>query len=214
MDRNALLSQVLGNFGGASANMGQQIALSQVTKDLGYTPSQVALAMQQSANAVNSSLGIQPTLGNNAQTTSATLKGFPITQPFGNINPSVEKFSKGVNTGVDIGVPQNTPVALPQGKWQVVSAFNGAKNGYIGDNENSGYGNSVLVKNVDTGETLRFSHLSQLNIPSEIMTGGQVVGLSGRTGNTTGPHLDVEYKNANGQLGDFLQTQYAKEVGL
>ncbi len=214
MDRQALLDQVAQNFGGQNANQGQQIAFNQVGQDLGFSPTQVALelAKQQSADAVNSSLGISggmdssPTAG-----ASASLQNYPITQPYGN-KSGVEVFSHGVNTGVDIGLPKNTPVALPTGKWKVVSAFNGAKSGYIGDNENSGYGNSVLVKNVDTGETLRFSHLSQLNIPSDNLSGGQVIGLSGQTGNTTGPHLDVEYKNANGQLGDFLQTPYAQSI--
>lgn len=206
-----IFNQVYNLLGGQNMNQGQQMALSQVSSDLGLSPVQIAteLAKQQSADTINNSLGIAPTSNQ-----SAYLKGFPITQQFGVVNPQTEVFSKGINTGVDIGVPKNTPVSLPNGKWQVVSAFNGAKGGYIGDNENQGYGNSVVVKNVDTGETLRFSHLSQLNIPSDTLQGGQVIGLSGATGNVTGPHLDVEYHNSKGQLQDFLSTPYAKEVGL
>lgn len=214
MDRNALLNQVINNFGGNQANQGQQIALTQVTGDLGYNPQQVALAMAQrnSADAVNQSLDFSdsPISGR-----SGNLKGFPVTQPYGNVNPSVEKFSRGgINTGVDIGVPKNTPVSLPKGQWKVVKAFNGARTGYVGDNENSGYGNSVLVQNLDTGEQIRFSHLNQLNIPSEVMNGGQVIGLSGATGNVTGPHLDIEYKDSKGKLSDFLQSPYADQLGL
>lgn len=213
MDRNALLNQVLGNFGGADMNPGQQIAVNKVTGDLGYTPNEVALAIsrQNSADAVNQSLTGFDMGGDLGK--GGSLKGFPITQAFGN-KSGVEVFSHGINTGVDIGVPKNTPIALPKGKWKVISAFNGAKNGFVGDNENSGYGNSVYVQNVDTGEKLRFSHLNQVHIPSDTLEGGQVIGLSGATGNTTGPHLDLEYRDSNGRLGDFLQTPYASQIGL
>ncbi len=212
--------QVYNAFGGQNMSAGQQVGFGQVTQDLGLSPVQVALEMAKktSADAVNSSLESVPDFsspisGQSAKLQPKSLKGYPITQQFGN-KSGVEVFSHGVNTGVDIGVPKNTPIALPEGTWKVVSAFSGAKNGYVGDNENSGYGNSVLVRNIDTGETLRFSHLNSVNLPSDTLKGGDVIGLSGRTGNTTGNHLDLEYKNSNGQLGDFLQTNYAKSLGL
>lgn len=215
-NRQALLDQTLSSFGGQSPNAGQQVAFNQVAGDLGYSPTDIALELskQQSADSVNSSLGID-SFGSDSsvKSPSATLKGYPITQAFGN-KSNVEVFSKGVNSGVDIGVPKNTPVFLPSGNWKVLSAFNGAKSGYVGDNENSGYGNSVYVQNVDTGEKLRFSHLNTVNVPSSVMQGGQAVGLSGATGNVTGPHLDLEYYTPTGQLANFLNTSYAKEIGL
>ena len=62
--------------------------------------------------------------------------------------------------GIDIGVNEGTPVHLPQGNWKVESVYNNARGkGYIGNGENSGYGNSVLARNLDTGEAYRFSHL-------------------------------------------------------
>jgi murein DD-endopeptidase MepM/ murein hydrolase activator NlpD len=201
------------NLGGDNMNQGQQMAFNEAAKTIGVDPVQIALELskQQSANAVNSSLGIST---DSSIHNPSSLKGYPITQQFGNYNPGIERFSNGVNSGVDIGVPANTPIFLPNGNWKVLSAFNGAKSGYIGDNENSGYGNSVYVQNVDTGEKLRFSHLNSINVPSDIMTGGQAVGLSGRTGNTSGNHLDLEYYNKTGQLADFLNTSYANSLGL
>lgn len=134
----------------------------------------------------------------------------PVTQAYGNSNPNVEVFSHGVNTGADFGVSLGTPVNLPSGNWKVVDSFDQAKNGYIGDNENKGYGNSILVKNIETGETLRFSHLSQVGVKlGDILTGGHI-GQTGDTGNASGPHLDVEYKNSQGNLGDVLQSPYGK----
>lgn len=138
-----------------------------------------------------------------------------ITQGFGNVNPAVERFSGGVNYGTDIGVPEGTTVTLPQGKWQIVDAFNGAKgSGYIGNGENKGYGNSVLARNQQTGEQLRFSHLSQVGVkPGQTIDGGTVIGKTGATGNVTGPHLDLEYYNQSGKLADVMQSLYRQFLG-
>lgn len=134
----------------------------------------------------------------------------PVTQPYGNYNPSVEVFSGGRNTGADFGTKIGTPVTLPAGQWRVVDAFDKAQRGYIGDNEDSGYGNSVVVQNAKTGDKLRFSHLSQVDVqPGQTVTGG-TIGRTGATGNVTGPHLDLEYTNPNGQMGDVLQSPYKR----
>lgn len=130
-----------------------------------------------------------------------------VTQVFGNRNPAIEIFSKGINTGTDFAVAKGTPVSLPPGNWQVIKSFSGAKEGARG--ANSGYGNSILAKNTDTGETIRFSHLSRVNVkPGQAVRGGMVVGLSGNTGNSTGPHLDVEYRDKSGKLADILRSRY------
>ncbi len=127
---------------------------------------------------------------------------FGVTQPYGNVNPGVEVFSKGVNYGTDFGTKVGTPINLPQGNWRVLETYSGAKNGRIGDSTNRGYGNSVLVQNVDTGEKLRFSHLSKPTVTSGATLNGGLIGYTGATGNVTGPHLDLEYYDANGRLAD------------
>jgi len=115
------------------------------------------------------------------------------TQLAGNYNPSIERFSGGVNTGTDIGVPQGTPISLPKGNWQIGDVYNQAKGkGYVGNSENSGYGNSVVARNLDNNESYRFSHLLQSMVqPNQKLSGG-IVGYSGSTGNSTGPHVDIE----------------------
>lgn len=135
----------------------------------------------------------------------------PVTQTFGQ-GSKYDVFSGGVNYGVDFGVKSGTPVGLPPGQWQVVEAFSGADNqGYIGNKTNRGYGNSVLVRNPQTGETLRLSHLSQVRVqPGQVIPGGTVIGASGASGNVTGAHLDVEYRDKSGRLNDVLRTPYAQ----
>jgi len=120
-----------------------------------------------------------------------------VTQLVGNYNPNVERFSGGYNRGTDIGVPQGTPVTLPPGNWEIGDVYNQAKGkGYIGNRTNSGYGNSIVARNADTGETFRFSHLlNALAQPGQKIRGG-LIGYTGATGNVTGPHLDIEIGGA------------------
>lgn len=137
----------------------------------------------------------------------------PITQTFGQ-RSKYDVFSGGVNYGVDYGVKEGTPVGLPAGQWEVVEAFGEASGrGRIGDNTNRGYGNSILVKNQKTGETLRLSHLQRVGVrPGQVIPGGTVIATSGATGNVTGSHLDVEYRDKSGRLGDVLRTPYANQL--
>lgn len=133
-----------------------------------------------------------------------------ITQAFGN-RSSVEAFSKGVNLGTDFGVKKGTPLALPPGEWEVMTTFTGAKEGNRG--ANSGSGNLVKVVNTKTGEMLAFEHLSGVGVrPGQRLNGGTVVGLSGNTGNSTGPHASIPYQDASGKYHDIMSSPYAKYI--
>lgn len=143
----------------------------------------------------------------------ADIPPVPITQTFGQ-RSQYDVFSGGVNTGVDYATPVGTPVILPQGQWQVEDAYAQAEptGGYIGNGANQGYGNSVVVVNTQTGEKLRLSHLSEVNVkPGEVIRGGQI-GLTGESGNTHGAHLDLEYRNPRGELSDVLKSPYANII--
>lgn len=126
------------------------------------------------------------------------------------VRSRADVFSRGINNGVDFNTKRGTPVALPEGEWIVREAFGGAtREGFIGNGDNNGFGNSVLVVNQKTGESLRFSHLDRVGVkPGQRVTGGQVVALSGNTGNSSGPHLDVEFRNSRGFLQDVLRSRF------
>lgn len=132
-----------------------------------------------------------------------------VSQRFGN-KSNVEVFSGGFNRGTDIAIPVGTKVTLPEGEWHIVESFGGAKrSGYVGNNDNRGYGNSIVARNRMTGEMIRLSHLSKIGVkPGQLIKGGQVIALSGHTGNSTGPHLDIEYYDSNGRLKDILSSKY------
>ena len=125
----------------------------------------------------------------------------PLTQRFGNRNPKLERFSGGINQGADFAVPRGTPLFLPEGQWEVRETFNKAREG--NRRTNNGSGNVTRVRNTRTGEELLYEHLSVApHKLGTILKGGEVAGLSGNTGNSTGPHASIAFRDARGRLRD------------
>ena len=91
-------------------------------------------------------------------------------------------WSKGYHTGIDFAVPIGTPVLA-------------AADGKI-ENANWGkaYGNQVVQK-VDGGWVI-YAHLNKVRIkPGQVAKKGDIVGESGNTGNSSGPHLHFEMRD-------------------
>lgn len=127
-----------------------------------------------------------------------------------------------INMGTDFEGPQGTPIALPNGEWEVLDARNDVtarRPEDFSERQNYGWGNSVMVRNAQTGEVMRFSHMQAGSVPNlkpgEKIEGGKVIGAIGNTGNThgvTGNHLDLEYYDSKGRRQDVLNTPYAQAV--
>lgn len=145
------------------------------------------------------------------QTPASSSTSYRMTQKFGNYNPGVEKHSGGINLGADFATPTGTPLRVPEGRWQVVEAYGGAREG---DGEaNYGSGNTVALRNMMTGETLKFEHLSSIGVqPGQEIDGGAVVALSGNTGNSTGPHSSIVYVDPQGRYQDIMGTNYLQGI--
>lgn len=56
---------------------------------------------------------------------------------------------------------------------------------------NQSYGNCVRVRH-SNGYTTLYAHLSQISVGTGPVSRGQLLGLSGNTGNSTGPHCHIE----------------------
>lgn len=101
----------------------------------------------------------------------AGISNGPITQPY---SPD--------HGGVDIGVPVGTMVSAPADGTVVWAGW-----------EDSGYGNLVIV----ASGNVRFylAHLAEPNVRvGQTVRAGDIVGLSGNTGRSTGPHLHYEVR--------------------
>ena len=124
---------------------------------------------------------------------------------------AIEPTKGGVNIGTDIAIPVGTEISVPSGEWKVLSTKTGIKGGNITDYKKTPYGNSILVQNTETGEKLRFSHLSEVAVSNgDVIDTGTYIGKSGKTGNTTGAHLDLEYYTNKGNLADVMKSPYGK----
>jgi murein DD-endopeptidase MepM/ murein hydrolase activator NlpD len=119
----------------------------------------------------------------------------PITQGFGPTSFSFEfpYVYQGVSyphfhTGIDIGVGLGTPVAAAADGVVVLAGTNVVGGRVVG------YGTYVVIAHGGGLYTL-YGHLSRLDVSAgERVRAGQQIGLSGSTGNSTGPHLHFEVR--------------------
>lgn len=100
---------------------------------------------------------------------------YPITQKYG------EKDTSAFHTGIDYACPANTPI-LASEAGTVISA------GWL----NGGWGYAVIIQHTDGNATL-YAHLKMTAVTvGQRVKRSEVIGYSGTTGNSTGPHLHFE----------------------
>ncbi|WP_171113100.1 MULTISPECIES: M23 family metallopeptidase [Streptomyces] len=111
-------------------------------------------------------------------------------------------WASGYHTGVDFPVPTGTPIkAVADGC--VVSA------GWAGS-----YGNQVVIKH-DDGEYSEYAHLSRITVHAgDKVKAGQEIGLSGSTGNVSGPHLHFEVRTTPDYGSDIDPVEYLRRHGI
>ena len=109
----------------------------------------------------------------------------PIIAPFG---VRWEADGPTIHRGVDIVVPTGTPVyAMSSGKVSFAGTM-------------TDFGLLVLVDHIDGISTL-YAHLSEiLVVEGQAVTRDESLGLSGASGNATGPHLHFEVRGRGHQL--------------
>ncbi|MET9883235.1 transglycosylase family protein [Streptomyces sp. NPDC006430] len=111
-------------------------------------------------------------------------------------------WSSGYHTGVDFPVATGTSVQAV-GPGEVVSA------GWAG-----AYGYQVVIRHAD-GRYSQYAHLSALGVKDgQQVSGGQRIGRSGSTGNTTGPHLHFEMRTSPGYGSDIDPLKYLRGHGV
>lgn len=137
---------------------------------------------------------------------AASASGYSSPVPGGGLGTAYKvagsMWSSGYHTGVDFAVPTGTSLKAV-GAGTVVSA------GWAG-----AYGNQVVIK-LDDGHYAQYAHLSSLSVSAgQTVTGGQQVGLSGSTGNSTGPHLHFEIRTTPDYGSDVDPVAYLSSKGV
>ncbi|MFF5497099.1 M23 family metallopeptidase [Streptomyces aquilus] len=111
-------------------------------------------------------------------------------------------WSSGSHTGVDFHAASGTPVHAV-GSGTVVEA------GWGGS-----YGNNVVIK-MNDGTYTQYGHLSSIGVSvGQTVTPGQQIGLSGATGNVTGPHLHFEARTTPEYGSDIDPVAYLRSHGV
>ncbi|MFF3286673.1 peptidoglycan DD-metalloendopeptidase family protein [Streptomyces sp. NPDC003023] len=111
-------------------------------------------------------------------------------------------WSSGYHTGVDFAAPSGSSVKAVATGTVVSAGWGGA------------YGNEVVIQHTD-GTYSQYAHLSSLGVSSgQSVTGGQQIGLSGSTGNSSGPHLHFEVRTGPSYGSDIDPLAYLREHGV
>ncbi|MFE1585852.1 peptidoglycan DD-metalloendopeptidase family protein [Streptomyces sp. NPDC058737] len=111
-------------------------------------------------------------------------------------------WSSGYHTGTDFVVPTGTSLKAVGAGTVVSAGWGGA------------YGNQVVIK-LDEGHYAQYAHLSSLSVSAgQTVTAGQQVGLSGATGNVTGPHLHFEIRTTPDYGSDIDPLAFLRSHGV
>ncbi|MFF7597558.1 M23 family metallopeptidase [Streptomyces mirabilis] len=111
-------------------------------------------------------------------------------------------WSSGYHTGVDFVVPTGTTVKAVAAGTVVSAGWGGA------------YGNQVVIQHAD-GRYSQYAHLSALSVSAgQTVTESQQIGLSGATGNVTGPHLHFEIRTTPNYGSDVDPVAYLRAHGV
>jgi murein DD-endopeptidase MepM/ murein hydrolase activator NlpD len=111
-------------------------------------------------------------------------------------------WSSGSHTGVDFHAASGTSVRSV-GSGTVVEA------GWGGS-----YGNNIVIK-MNDGTYTQYGHLSSIGVSvGQTVTPGQQIGLSGATGNVTGPHLHFEARTTAEYGSDIDPVAYLRSHGV
>lgn len=106
----------------------------------------------------------------------------PITQLFGENPNDYTRFGLAGHNGIDFGCELGTPIRAAAEGNVMIAAF-----------DKAGYGNYIKLGHGDY-QTI-YAHMSQMvKKTGQRAAKGEIIGFSGSTGNSTGPHLHFELR--------------------
>ncbi|PVE13157.1 LysM peptidoglycan-binding domain-containing M23 family metallopeptidase [Streptomyces scopuliridis] len=115
---------------------------------------------------------------------------------------SGSSWASGYHTGVDFSASSGTPVKAVSDGTVVTAGWGGS------------YGNQVVIQHSD-GMYSQYGHLSSLAVSAgQSVSAGEQIGLSGSTGNSTGPHLHFEIRTGPEYGSDVDPVAYLRENGV
>jgi murein DD-endopeptidase MepM/ murein hydrolase activator NlpD len=111
-------------------------------------------------------------------------------------------WSSGSHTGIDFHAASGTTVHAVGSGTVVSTGWGGA------------YGNQIVIRMAD-GMYTQYGHLSSIGVTTgQKVVPGQQIGLSGATGNVTGPHLHFEARTTPDYGSDVDPVAYLRKHGV
>ena len=151
---------------------------------------EVAGAQQAVADQVNNEVQQMNALYAEAEQRVETVlptENFWISATYGQPGPH---WSSGYHTGLDFAAPEGTPLYAIDDGVVIEAGWGGA------------YGNYTVIQNSD-GTTAHYAHQASMGVSvGQQVSAGQQIGTLGNTGNSTGPHLHFEIRDAGGSFMD------------
>ena len=172
-----------------------------VTTDLNLVQTQLQQETEIAAASGTNSL-LPQLLNGSGLTFHAPVAGY-VSQPFGPTSFSLEPpitydgiFYPHFHTGLDIAAPMDTPLHAAANGVVLLATSSVDVTGHL-----AGYGNYVVIGHSGGFMTL-YGHLDKLLVsPGQYVQAGDVIGLLGSTGWSTGPHVHFEIRK-NGMYTD------------
>lgn len=111
-------------------------------------------------------------------------------------------WSSGSHSGVDFRAPSGSSVVAVGAGTVVEAGWGGA------------YGNNIVIR-MNDGSYTQYGHLASIGVSvGQRVTPGQQIGLSGSTGNSTGPHLHFEARTTAEYGSDINPVAYLRAHGV
>jgi murein DD-endopeptidase MepM/ murein hydrolase activator NlpD len=111
-------------------------------------------------------------------------------------------WSSGRHSGIDFHAASGTSVVAVGAGTVVEAGWGGA------------YGNNIVLRMTD-GTYTQYGHLSSIGVSvGQSVGAGQQIGLSGSTGNSTGPHLHFEARTTPSYGSDMDPVAYLRAHGV
>ncbi|MEU6307662.1 LysM peptidoglycan-binding domain-containing M23 family metallopeptidase [Streptomyces chartreusis] len=188
---------------GLKLSMGGKKAATAAPKP---SPSKPSSASKSSAKDSAAAKPAAPKKATAAAETTSTVNGFSAPLSGASLGTGYKvagsMWSSGYHTGVDFAAATGTPLKAVGAGTVVSAGWGGA------------YGNQVVIQLAD-GYYAQYAHLSSLSVSSgQTVTAGQQIGLSGATGNVTGPHLHFEIRTTPDYGSDVDPVAYLRAKGV
>jgi murein DD-endopeptidase MepM/ murein hydrolase activator NlpD len=155
---------------------------------------QAAAAAKQRAAGASRSAGVRTSLTSWMKPVSSSTS-----TPY---HATSSLWASGCHTGADFIASTRTPVHAVGAATVVEAGWGGS------------YGNNVILRMSD-GMYVLYGHLSSIGVSvGQAVSAGQQFGLSGATGNVTGPHLHFEVRTNQSYGSDVDPVAYLRKHGV